>query len=169
VYWVFALRSNSSSRICGHSAFPNSPRTITDTGLSFTNRSNTCPSIISLFHPAIFTSVNQTTNQPITQHLERASLLSYPQHQALQAARQYQQTPEFQQRYATRAGVEGSLSQGIRAFGLRRSRYIGLVKAHLQHIVTSVAMNLVRLMHWWEEIPKAATRVSRFQALAPGN
>jgi hypothetical protein len=30
-------------------------------------------------------------------------------------------------------------------------------------------MNLVRLMHWWEEIPKAATRVSRFQALAPGN
>ncbi len=43
------------------------------------------------------------------------------------------------------------------------------VKTHLQHIITAVAMNLVRLMHWWEEIPKAATRVSRFRALAPGN
>jgi transposase len=107
--------------------------------------------------------------QAQSQHGRSISLLPYPQHQALQAARQYQQTPEFQRRYATRAGVEGCLSQGIRAFGLRRSRYVGLAKTHLQHIVTAVAMNLVRLMHWWEEIPKAATRVSRFRALAPGN
>jgi hypothetical protein len=28
-------------------------------------------------------------------------------------------------------------------------------KTHLQHIMTAVAMNLVRLMHWWEELPKA--------------
>lgn len=104
--------------------------------------------------------------QAQSEHGRSITLLPYPQHQVLQAAREYQQTPEFQQRYATRAGIEGSLSQGIRAFGLRRSRYIGLAKTHLQHIVTAVAMNLVRLMHWWKELPKAATRVSRFRALA---
>jgi transposase len=50
------------------------------------------------------------------------------QHLALQAARQRQTTPEFQAQYAARAGVEGTLSQGTRAFGLRRTRYIGLPK-----------------------------------------
>lgn len=104
--------------------------------------------------------------QAQSQHGHSISLLPYPQHLALQAARQYQQIPEFRQRYATRAGVEGSLSQGIRAFGLQRSRYVGLAKTRLQHILTAVAINLVRLMHWWEELPKAQTRVSRFQALA---
>lgn len=94
-------------------------------------------------------------------------LLPQDQHQALQLARQYQTSDEFQQRYARRAGVEGTLSQGIRAFGLRRSRYIGLAKTHLQHLLTAVAMNLVRLMHWWEGIPKERTRTSRFAALNP--
>jgi len=60
--------------------------------------------------------------QAQSQHGRSISLLPYPQHLALQAARQYQQTSDFRQRYATRAGVEGSLSQGIRAFHLRRSR-----------------------------------------------
>jgi Transposase DDE domain len=68
---------------------------------------------------------------------------------------------------ATRAGVEGCLSQGVRAFGLRRSRYIGVAKTHLQHVITAVAMNLTRLWNWWQEIPKAQKRTSRFLALAP--
>jgi len=94
-------------------------------------------------------------------------LLPQPQHQALQAARLYQTTDEFRQHYARRAGVEGTLSQGTRAFGLRRSRYKGLAKTHLQHVFTAVAMNLARLMNWWQEIPKAQTRTSRFAALNP--
>ncbi len=44
-----------------------------------------------------------------------------------------------------RAGIEGTLSQGVRAFELRRCRYLGLAKTHLQHIITAVALNLVRL------------------------
>src|SRR5262249_7567726 len=35
---------------------------------------------------------------------------------------------EGQQLYKRRAGVEGTLSQGVRAFGLRRTRYWGLAK-----------------------------------------
>ncbi len=94
-------------------------------------------------------------------------LLPQDQHQALQLARQDQTSDEFQQRYARRAGVEGTLSQGIRTFGLRRSRYIGLAKTHLQQVLTAVAMHLARLMNWWQEIPKAQTRTSRFAALNP--
>ena len=94
-------------------------------------------------------------------------LLPQLQHQALQAARLYQTTAEFRQRYARRAGVEGTLSQGTRSFGLRRSRYTGLAKTHLQHVFTAIAMNLARLMNWWQEIPKAQTRTSRFAALDP--
>lgn len=88
--------------------------------------------------------------------------------EALQAARQQQLTPEWKARYAKRAGVEGSLSQGVRAFGLRRSRYLGLVKTHLQHLATAAAMNLVRLDAWLCEIPRAQTRTSHFAALRPG-
>lgn len=94
-------------------------------------------------------------------------LLPQPQYQALQAARHYQTTDAFRQRYARRAGVEGTLSQGVRAFGLRRSRYTGLAKTHLQHMFTAVAMNLARLMSWWQEIPRSQTRTSRFAALNP--
>jgi transposase len=53
--------------------------------------------------------------------------------------------------YARRAGIEGTISQGVRTFDLRRSRYIGLAKTHLQHILISLAMNLVRIIHWLNE------------------
>ena len=55
------------------------------------------------------------------------SLLLQPreEHEAIQAARQRQQTAQYAATYAQRAGVEGTLSQGVRAFGLRRARYRG--------------------------------------------
>jgi hypothetical protein len=61
-------------------------------------------------------------------------------HEVLQAARQPQRTIEFKEQYAKRAGIEGTLSQGVRAFDLRRSRYIGLAKTHLQHILIAAAI-----------------------------
>ena len=41
--------------------------------------------------------------------------------------------------------MEGTLSQGVRALGLRQSRYWGLAKTHLQHLATAAAINLDRL------------------------
>ena len=38
----------------------------------------------------------------------------------MQAARQRQETLEFKAQYALRAGVESTLSQGVRRFDLRR-------------------------------------------------
>jgi IS5 family transposase len=89
------------------------------------------------------------------------------EHEAIQAARQRQQTTEFAAQYASRAGIEGTLSQGIRAFGLRQARYRGLAKTHLQHVATATAINLVRLADWLNQVPRATTRCSAFAALAP--
>jgi transposase len=49
---------------------------------------------------------------------------------------------------------------------LRRSRYIGQPKTHLQHILIAVAINLARFVNWVNQIPQAATRTSAFAALA---
>ncbi len=88
------------------------------------------------------------------------------QFEAIQAARQRQHTQEFKERYAIRAGIEGTISQGVRAFDLRRSRYIGLAKTHVQHVITATAINLSRLLAWLMGMPLDGTRVSRFAALA---
>src|SRR5512134_3027294 len=77
-----------------------------------------------------------------------------------------QTTAEFKEQYAARAGIEGTLSQGVRAFDLRRSRYIGLAKTHLQHILIAVAMNLRRVMAWLTNPHPTKPRVSPFAALA---
>src|SRR6266496_1566076 len=88
------------------------------------------------------------------------------QHEAIQSARKRQTTQEFKDRYAIRAGVEGTISQGVRAFDLRRSRYLGQVKTHLQHIIIATALDVTRLLAFLMGISRDATRVSRFAALA---
>ncbi len=94
------------------------------------------------------------------------TLLPKEAHLALQMARQRQKTDEFVQRYAARAGIEGTLSQAIASLGLRRSRYLGLAKTHLQHLLTAAALNIIRIVAWLNEIPRAPTRQSHFAALA---
>ena len=69
--------------------------------------------------------------------------------------------------YKRRAGIEGTLSQGVRAFGMRRTRYRGLDKTHLQHLAIATAINVDRLVAWFTGQPRATTRTSRFAALAP--
>lgn len=87
------------------------------------------------------------------------------QHTALQRARQDQTRADFKERYKKRAGVEGTISQGSRTFELRRARYIGLAKTHLQHLLTAAAINLTRAVNWLQEKPLAQTRRSPFAAL----
>jgi transposase len=81
-----------------------------------------------------------------------------PHHEALQTARQRQETPEFTAQYALRAGVESSLSQGTRRFDLRHSRYIGLARTHLQQLLTATAMNVVRAIAWLRGEPLGERR-----------
>lgn len=93
------------------------------------------------------------------------TFLPRAEHEALQAARQRQETPAFKEAYALRAGVESTLGQAIRVGDLRHSRYIGLVKTHLQQVIIAVALNVIRIIAWLSEIPRAPTRVSSFAAV----
>jgi transposase len=90
-------------------------------------------------------------------------------HEAMQAARQRQETPEFKAQYALRSGVESSLSQGIRRFAVRQSRYRGLGRTHLQHLLTATAMNIVRVIAWLKGTPLGERRrkPGHFARLAP--
>jgi len=91
------------------------------------------------------------------------------QHLALQTARQRQETTAFKAQYALRAGVESTISQGIRRFEMRRSRYIGLARTHLQQVMSAVAMNVVRVIAWlWNETVGDGKRApSHVASLAP--
>jgi transposase len=89
-----------------------------------------------------------------------------PEYEALNAARARMRDPAWKQRYRVRAGIEGTLSQGVRAFGMRRSRYIGLAKTGLQQVCTATAMNVSRIVNWLDGRPRAKTRVTRFATLA---
>lgn len=112
---------------------------------------------------------------PDRHHCTRAkqgprALTFYPKlkQQALHQARLRQLTDPFKERYKLRAGVEGAISQAVRCFGLRKARYIGQTKVHLQHVAIAAAINLTRIVAWLEEPTLAHTRVSSFQALDPG-
>ncbi len=54
------------------------------------------------------------------------------QHEALQKARLRQKAPDFKQKYAKRAGIEGTISQGVRGFDLRRKGAWLMEKPHAQ-------------------------------------
>ncbi|MEU2672668.1 IS1182 family transposase [Streptomyces sp. NPDC007164] len=56
-----------------------------------------------------------------------------------------QQTPEWKTRYAVRSGVEGTVNEFAHGHGMRRCRYRGQDKAHLQHVLTAIAVNIERL------------------------
>jgi transposase len=90
------------------------------------------------------------------------------QHQALQAARERQQSQDFKQRYKHRAGIEGTMSQAAFSLGMRRTRYRGLPKTHFHHLATAIAINLQRFIDWIWETPRSKTRLSHFARLEGG-
>jgi DDE family transposase len=85
---------------------------------------------------------------------------------ALPTARVREQTEAFKHTYVRRAGIEGTIAQGTRTGDLRRSRYIGLVKTRLMHLLLAAAINFRQVAAWLAAIPRARTRPSAFAALA---
>jgi transposase len=86
-------------------------------------------------------------------------------HNALLQAREREKTDDFAEQYARRAGVEGTISQGVRAFDIRQARYLGLTKTHLQQILTATVMNITRALHWLAGDRPTQTRSSAFAKL----
>ncbi|MFE2709950.1 transposase [Streptomyces mirabilis] len=56
-----------------------------------------------------------------------------------------QQTPEWKTRYPVRSGVEGTVNEFAHGYGMRRCRNRGQGKAHIQHVLTAIAVNIERL------------------------
>ena len=86
-------------------------------------------------------------------------------YEALRAARSRESTDSYRAEYARLAGIEGTISQGVRAFGMRRSRYIGEAKARLQHVATAAAIDLARVSGWLMEKPREEARLTPFARL----
>ena len=89
-----------------------------------------------------------------------------PEHEAIQEARKRQEIPAFKEQYHVRAGIEDTPSQAVYALGMRRTRYRGQIKTHLQHLATASAINLKCTIDWLMEKPRASTRISPLAALA---
>ena len=56
-----------------------------------------------------------------------------------------QQDPAWHKRYAVRSGIEGTVCEFAHGHGMRHCRYRGQPKAHLQHVLTAIAVNIERL------------------------
>src|SRR4029078_6353454 len=93
------------------------------------------------------------------------SLRPREEHAALQLARERQATGPFAARYRRRAGVEGTIAQGVRTCGLRRARYRTPPNARVQEVALAVCITLQRLDACWPGPARASPRTSRFAAL----
>nr|WP_317453828.1 IS1182 family transposase [Streptomyces sp. CBMA152] len=71
----------------------------------------------------------------------------YPRelHDVLATARAEQQTHAWKTRYAMRAGVESTINELVHGHGMRRCRYRSRGRAHVQHILTAIAINVERI------------------------
>jgi hypothetical protein len=54
-------------------------------------------------------------------------------------------TEDLARKHAARAGVEETLSPGIRVCEMRRCRYVGQAKSHRQHVFTTASLNFLRV------------------------
>jgi hypothetical protein len=73
-------------------------------------------------------------------------------HDLLQKRRKEQLTPEFRRRMQQRNAIEGTLSELVRAHGLRRSRYRGFAKVELQNLFIATACNIKRWLRLIAEL-----------------
>jgi transposase len=138
--------------------------------LSWNKHSKENPHSINVVFSTKDCSICKAKNLCIRAKSSNNRRLNFPakkQYEARKALSEKLSTEEGKKLYNKRAGVEGTISQGVRNTGLRRSRYSGLRKTHLQEIASAAAMNLYRLNDWFNKIPLAKTRESSFYQLRP--
>jgi hypothetical protein len=93
-----------------------------------------------------------------------------PQEGAQRQRRAEQATPAWQERSAHRSGIEGTIAQAARRSDVHQARYPryrGLPKTHWQHVLTALALNLVRVDAWLTGTPLGGSWVSRLTRLRP--
>ncbi len=86
-------------------------------------------------------------------------------HDVIIRARAGQVSSDWQQDYARRARAEATISQAAAVTGIRRSRYRGHAKTHLEHVYCATALNLYRLDAYWNNTPIDRKRTSHLARL----
>jgi IS5 family transposase len=86
--------------------------------------------------------------------------------------RTQQNDPGWNRRYDRRAGIEGTISEAVRAFGLRRTRYIGMARTAVGHVLTACAINAARIADWTERSnqptrPRSPSPLTRLFSTTP--
>ena len=102
----------------------------------------------------------------VSGHARELTLLPKNLHLARVAQRVVQQSGEWKQAYQRRAGIEGTISQGVRTCSLRQTRYRGQAKTELQENCVAAAMNIRRVAAWLAGTTLETTRTSRLLALS---
>lgn len=87
----------------------------------------------------------QCTKPPSGRRGRGLTFLPRERYDALEAVRRAQDTDEWKDRYAIRAGVEGAISQAVRVTGIRRTRYRSLSATRLGHVFAATAINIIAL------------------------
>lgn len=114
-----------------------------------------------LFCPSRGKCVRNETGAPRSLTLPPESM-----YQALHETRAALTSEAGRIEYRRRAGVEGTISQGVRRGTMRRTRYRGLEKTHLQQVATATAINLLRVFDYQSGKQPAKTRKSKFARLS---
>ena len=89
--------------------------------------------------------------------------------EALQTARERVHQAEFRLMYKDRAGIESTMSQGVRRFGIRVARYRGKAKVALQESIAATAINVERATQWLSGSRPAVTYRTQFARLHPSS
>ncbi|XUL85526.1 IS1182 family transposase [Streptomyces galilaeus] len=79
-------------------------------------------------------------------------------HELLIRHRADQHDHEWRRLYASRSGVEGTVNEFVNNHQMRRCRYRGLARTHVQHVLTAIAVNIERLA---QQEPAASTHRPR--------
>lgn len=97
------------------------------------------------------------------------SLVVGEHHDLIQARRKEQKTEAFAEEMHRRNGIEGTISELCRAYGLRRCRYRGRRKTRLQNLMIGAASNIkrwCRRVAW--ELRKATGRCLKVEMATAG-
>lgn len=104
----------------------------------------------------------------VSQGQRHRTLLVGEHHTLLQARRQAMHTEEFQKDMRHRNGIEGTQSELVRGYGLRRARYRGRSKVRMQNYMIGAASNIRRWCRRaaWEARQAAGIALRTAQPLA---
>lgn len=121
------------------------------------------PYTVARFHPHQCNPCPDRSARTRGTAARTVNFLPRPLHELQARNRTDQQDPQWKRLYATRSGVEGTICEFINGHHARRSRYHGIRKTHVQHVLTGIAINIERLASRTTQHPHRPRSPTTFQ------